>query len=166
MATPRIRGVATTSDHVSDKSLAPDGDNGLAADSLFRAVNAQPTPARAESLADLRQQFYGLVNPNFVADAGAEYLPRLPRYLAAMELRLEKMEANLQRDAKRTQEIAPLWQRAAAAFAKCRAEKRRPGAELVRYRWLLEEYRITLFAQETGAFEAVSKEKLLAMELK
>ncbi|MBP5231798.1 MAG: ATP-dependent RNA helicase HrpA, partial [Planctomycetes bacterium] len=126
-------------------------------------MRARPTPAREPSFNDMRAQLAALINPGFVADAGAAYLPRLPRYLQALELRLTKLEANLQRDARRTAEIVPLWDLCVRGFARCRAEKRPVPEALARYRWLLEEYRIVLFAQEVGAFEPASKEKLEAL---
>ena len=128
-----------------------------------RIMRGNPTPARAAAVNDIRAQFTALINPRFVNDAGAEYLLRYPKYMQALELRLEKLEANLQRDTKRVAEIAPFWRKCVAAFAKCRAAGVRPAENLTRFRWLLEEYRIVLFAQEVGACEPVSREKLAAL---
>lgn len=130
---------------------------------LHAEIFAAITPARKISFSDMQAQFTALVNPQLVNNAGAKYLPRLPRYLSAIKIRLEKLATNLLRDQKRTIELSPYWEKCAEAFATARKNNLAPPEKIRELRWLLEEYRITLFAQELGTFETVSKEKLTSL---
>ena len=110
-------------------------------------------------VADVREQVARLLAPGFVARTPWERLRHLPRYLKAASLRLEKLRADPARDAARMAEIAPLeqaWRREAAARA-------RDGAltpELEQFGWLLEELRVSLFAQELRTPVPVSAKRL------
>ena len=73
----------------------------------------------------------------------------------AVKIRLEKLAADPARDLTRLREIQPWWQRYLGAL-----EHRGYTPELDRYRWLVEEYRISLFAQELKTTEKVSTKRL------
>jgi ATP-dependent helicase HrpA len=84
-------------------------------------------------------------------------LAHLPRYLKAIAMRIDKLAAEPGRDAQRMAEIAPLarqWQRAHLA------RKGAPDPGLDQYRWLLEELRVALFAQELRTPAPVSVKRL------
>jgi len=126
----------------------------------LRARLAEPWPqAWQPSLDDAREQLAWLVHQGFVAATPAARLERLPRYLEALELRLDKLRRGGARDGDKLACVRPLWERFLARAAVHRAEGRRDPA-LARYRWLLEEFRISLFAQELGAAERVSRQRL------
>jgi len=82
-------------------------------------------------------------------------LAQLARYLEAARQRLERAGANLQRDQQQAGMIAGHWARYRAAAAQGAGDD-----ELTRYRWLIEEWRVSLFAQALGTTEKVSSQRL------
>jgi ATP-dependent helicase HrpA len=86
-------------------------------------------------------------------------LQHLPRYLKAVSARLEKLRADPARDARLAADLAALdqpYRRELAARAKYGA----PGSELEQFGWLLEELRVSLFAQELRTPVPVSAKRL------
>jgi ATP-dependent helicase HrpA len=101
---------------------------------------------------DVRQQCARLLQPGFLARVPWDRLQHFPRYLKAAALRLDKLRADPQRDTQRMAEFAPLeqaWKR-----------ERKPSAELEQFGWLLEELRVSLFAQELKTPVPVSAKRL------
>jgi len=122
-----------------------------------RLVNAAKAfPVAAE---DVRQQLARLLAPHFVALTPYERLQHFPRYLKAAGLRLDKLRTDPTRDARSMSEFAPLhsaWQRDFAA----RAWQGTVTDEIGQFRWLLEELRVSLFAQELRTPVPVSVKRL------
>ncbi|MDN3576153.1 ATP-dependent RNA helicase HrpA [Chitinimonas viridis] len=114
-------------------------------------------PVRLQS--ELKQQLSRLVYKGFLAATPWEQLPHLPRYLKAIKLRLEKYNANQARDAQRGEELAVLWARWESEQEKWRKLGRDP-APLAPFRWMLEELRVGLFAQELRTPYPVSVKRL------
>ena len=81
----------------------------------------------------------------------------MPRYLKAITLRLDKLRADPARDAARLAELRPLEQRYLRRVAEM---KGRPDVRLDEYRWLLEELRVSLFAQELRTPQPVSVKRI------
>ncbi len=127
--------------------------------SLARRLKGALKPAWLKSLSDIQDQLQHLVYPGFVTATPYDQLPHLPRYLKAVELRLAKLEQHAGRDAPLLAQLAPLWQ----AYWQ-RAEKQRKqdvvDPALEEYRWLLEELRVSLFAQELKTAVPVSVKRL------
>ena len=101
----------------------------------------------------LEKDLASLVPPDFLRAMPYARLSHLPRYLKAMQIRAERWRKNPAKDAERSRQLAPY----VAAEAKLRA------AQEVRFlalRWLVEEFRVSLFAQELGTAESVSAAKL------
>ena len=115
--------------------------------------------AQAMALNDIKQQLANLVYPGFVRETPGEWLKEVPRYLKAIEQRLDKVGAQVQRDRVWTGELTACWEQYQARTAKHAQEGKR-DAELVLYRWMLEEYRVSLFAQQLGTKMAVSDKRL------
>ncbi|MEX6501057.1 ATP-dependent RNA helicase HrpA [Pseudomonas zhanjiangensis] len=115
--------------------------------------------AQAIALNDIKQQLGNLVYPGFVRETPGEWLKELPRYLKAIEQRLDKIGAQLQRDRVWSGELAGYWEQYQARLAKHRQEGKR-DPQLILYRWMLEEYRVSLFAQQLGTKMAVSDKRL------
>jgi len=88
-----------------------------------------------------------------------EALENYPRYLAALLVRLEKLRRGGAGDSRKLATVAPLWERFTARAAD-HAVRGRRDPELGHYRWMLEEYRISLFAQELGTAFRVSPKRL------
>ncbi|MGO1272219.1 MAG: ATP-dependent RNA helicase HrpA, partial [Pseudomonas helleri] len=115
--------------------------------------------AQAVALNDIKQQLSHLVYPGFVRETPAQWLKELPRYLKAIEMRLEKLPGQVQKDRVWSAELAGLWAQYQARAAKHAQEgKRDPQLEL--YRWWLEEYRVSLFGQQLGTKVPISDKRL------
>jgi len=97
------------------------------------------------------------VGPRMLTDTPREWRPHLPRYLRAAEQRWQKR--GQREEPRRAAEVGT----AAARLAHWRAA-RRSGvpwpAAIVEYRWLLEEFRVSLFAQQLGTVRSVSAKRL------
>jgi len=106
---------------------------------------------------DIKGQLDRLVHRRFITETPASRLAQLPRYLKAVALRVEKLAREPERDRQRAAELAPLeraWTRAVAA------QKGVPDPGLDEFRWLLEELRVALFAQELRTPMPVSVKRL------
>ncbi|RQT75479.1 ATP-dependent RNA helicase HrpA [Burkholderia cepacia] len=111
----------------------------------------------AQAHADLQQQLAALVGKRFVIDTPYAQLAHFPRYLKGIALRIDKLKADPARDAKQSADLLPLAQQYQ------RAVSQRGGVadpRLAEFRWLLEELRISLFAQELRTPMPVSVKRL------
>jgi ATP-dependent helicase HrpA len=111
------------------------------------------------SAAEIRAQLERLLAPGWLAATPWERLQHLPRYLKAASLRLDKLRADPQRDQRLAAEVAALEQ----PFQRELGLRRRTGAvgaELEQFGWLLEELRVSLFAQELRTPVPVSVKRL------
>ncbi|MEJ2553328.1 MAG: DUF3418 domain-containing protein, partial [Gammaproteobacteria bacterium] len=126
---------------------------------LAKRLKGALKPAWLKSLNDIQDQLRHLVYTGFVTATPYGQLGHLPRYLKAVELRLAKLEQHAGRDAPLLAQLLPLWQ----AYWQ-RAEKQRKlgiaDAALEEYHWLLEELRVSLFAQELKTAVPVSVQRL------
>jgi ATP-dependent helicase HrpA len=125
----------------------------------WAAVHRKLPQARshAAAYADLQQQIGALVPRTFLRDTPHGQLVHFPRYLKAAVARIDKLRADPARDQRLMAEMAPLlthYQRARAAL------KGAPDARLDEFRWLLEELRVALFAQELRTPMPVSVKRL------
>jgi ATP-dependent helicase HrpA len=111
-------------------------------------THVQPYPGLAADLA-------GLLPANFIAATPFAQLVHLPRYLQAMNLRAERWKQNQARDVQRAKQLAPYLQAVAALSPETIFAE-----EAGHFRWLVEEFRVSLFAQELGTAEPVSPVKL------
>lgn len=108
---------------------------------------------------DIREQLNHLVYRGFVAHTPYRWLMHLPRYLRAIGLRLDKLALAPARDGQKMAEIKPLW-KACLQRMEQRREERVHDPELEQYRWMLEELRVSLFAQELKTAMPVSVKRL------
>jgi ATP-dependent helicase HrpA len=113
-------------------------------------------PAK-EVVEDVSAQLARLVPKRFLTDTDWPALQHLPRYLKAVTLRLDKWRADPARDAQRLAELRPLEQ---AYLRKLADRKGAADTRLDEYRWLLEELRVSLFAQELRTPQPVSVKRL------
>ncbi|MCX7205854.1 MAG: DUF3418 domain-containing protein, partial [Proteobacteria bacterium] len=116
---------------------------------------AKPSPF-ASAMTELLGQ---LVFKGFLQKTPWEQLPRLPIYVKAMRIRAEKRVANPQRDGQRGAEINELFKRWEAEMLKWEKEGRDTAA-LAPFRWMIEELRVGLFAQELKTPYPVSVKRL------
>jgi ATP-dependent helicase HrpA len=106
---------------------------------------------------DVAAQLQRLVPKRFLLATDWAPLQHLPRYLKAVTLRLDKLRADPARDATRLAELRPLEQRYWRRVAELKGAQH---ARLDEYRWLLEELRVSLFAQELRTPQPVSAKRL------
>jgi ATP-dependent helicase HrpA len=123
---------------------------------LGRIQSALPK-APAPAAADIRSQLAWLAPAGFLLTTPWERLKEFPRYLQAMEQRLEKLGRDSRRDAQLVAEIAPLETRYRERV-KVERGSRPPGED--EYRWQLEEFRVSLFAQQLKTRAPVSARRL------
>jgi len=121
---------------------------------LRKLKDSKPPREVAE---DVQAQLQRLVGKRFLIDTPWSALAHLPRYLKAIVLRLDKLRSDPARDAQRLAELRPLEKR----WLRRVAELKGAGhARLDEYRWLLEELRVSLFAQELRTPQPVSAKRL------
>jgi ATP-dependent helicase HrpA len=120
-------------------------------------------PMLLSAAADLRDQLARLVGRRFVARTPSVWLRHLPRFLKAMQIRLQKLfNAGLARDAAAFHELRPLW-RAYVEREQAHEARGVRDPALEQFRWMLEELRVSLFAQELKTRTPVSVKRLEAM---
>ncbi len=116
----------------------------------LQGVKGQPA-----ALADMQMQLQLLVTKRFIAENEYTQLAHFPRYLKAIAVRIDKLRADPLRDAK----LMADWLQAAAPWQ--RALKTRHGdPQMTQYRWMLEELRVSLFAQELKTPMPMSAKRL------
>ncbi|MFP5360450.1 MAG: ATP-dependent RNA helicase HrpA [Actinomycetes bacterium] len=114
------------------------------------------------TLQDLREQSAALVGEGFIAATPPERLRHLPRYLAAATRRLEKAQADPSRDAQLAWQVGQAVE-AYEAVRDARAAGRpdpEVSASLEAVRWMIEELRVSLFAQQLGTDGPVSEQRV------
>ena len=108
---------------------------------------------------DMREQLEFLLPRNAITIHGMSHLRHLPRYIQAMRIRLEDMNLDPDRDADRQSEVDN-----AKAYLANRLRSLPPGREKTRevkdIRWMVEELRVSLFAQRLGTAHAVSLRRI------
>ena len=109
-------------------------------------------------VAEVRRQLDELVYPGFVLDTGAGQLPQLPRYLRAMAQRLDDAAANLPRDRDRQAQVEVVLRDLDELRTKL-ADRVDPE-QLAGLRWMIEEFRVSLFAQKLGTAHPVSVRRI------
>jgi ATP-dependent helicase HrpA len=111
------------------------------------------------ALADMSDQRARLVYPGFVTDSGLRALRHYPRYFAAMNARLDRLPADLRRDAVLAAQVAsvqvPYLNRVAAL-----PPGESAGEDLKAVRWLIEELRVSLWAQQLTTAQPVSVQRV------
>ena len=108
---------------------------------------------------DLRIQLDNLLSSSFLIETPWARLTSYPRHLSAIERRLDKLKSQVAQDAAMFKQVAEHWNR----YAKAATALREQGGfdpELEQYRWMIEELRVSLFAQELGTSEKVSPQRL------
>jgi len=116
--------------------------------------------AHGAATQDIKAQCEWLLHKEFIARTPYERLQHLPRYLKAMNVRLEKLRADPARDARQfaqMQGLQQMWQR------KLAAQQGNVDSRVEEFGWLLQELRVSLFAQELKTPVIVSVKRLQKM---
>jgi ATP-dependent helicase HrpA len=128
----------------------------LKAVKVLRGALAPPLMGFATAnLADAREHLESLVHPGFVGEVGFERLAHYPRYLEGLRLRIERLKRDPAKDQVKLLEVQPFWR----AWQRLVAARPADG-EVESLRWLIEELRVSLFAQELKTAEPVSAKRL------
>jgi ATP-dependent helicase HrpA len=113
--------------------------------------------AHSQAQQDIRQQLESLLGKGWIARTPYERMQHMPRYLKAINVRLEKLRGNPARDATNLSQLQPLqqqWQRRLQAQQGARDER------LEDFGWMMQELRVSLFAQELKTPVIVSVKRL------
>ena len=111
---------------------------------------------RPEVFDDISSQLDDMIYDGFLHDLAPERLRHYPRYLQAMLIRLAGVDKDPYRDADRMQQARPYWQQ----YLQLLEEGRDYDIAVDTYRWLVEEFRVSLFAQQLGTATKVSVQRL------
>ena len=125
-----------------------------------RAILAALAPLSGQPVGvEMRAHLDELIYPGFLRETPPVWLKHFPRYLHAVLLRLERRPFAPLKDAQKAAELAPLW-RQYQTVAKRQAAERVWDPELQLYRWMLEEFRVSLFAQDLRTALPISIQRL------
>jgi ATP-dependent helicase HrpA len=127
---------------------------------IMLEMSQRSSPAREACHADVRHQLKGLLPPRWLAVLEPDDIMNLPRYLEAVEVRLARLQGHVDRDeaqSRTLREWESRWQRLLSAWE---ASGDRTPAAVLRFRWLLEEWRVGLFAQGVKTLEPVSEKRI------
>ncbi|WP_150308111.1 ATP-dependent RNA helicase HrpA [Planctomonas psychrotolerans] len=125
-----------------------------------KAIKGATNMAFLGALTDAREQLAALVYPGFVSRTGLDHLRDLPRYLAGITARVEKLPENPARDRAWQTEVGTATARYRDAGGTLPLERFAPE-RIAQARWMLEELRISLFAQQLGTAQPVSLQRIV-----
>ena len=118
--------------------------------------------AYTATVADVRQQLGNLVSSGFMTVTPLLWLQQFPRYMKAIKQRFERLQGNQKSDEQLTVELAGFWTR----YEEQPDDVKSLSNEVQTYRWMVEEYRVSIFAQSLGTKVPVSAKRLEKQWLK
>jgi ATP-dependent helicase HrpA len=128
----------------------------------WRSIRARlqelDSPAFSAARADIESQIAGLLRPDFLESTPSAWLEELPRYFKGIARRVERLRGNVQRDAELARKAHPFKQALGDLLREPAAASARPAIEQLR--WMLEEFRVSLHAQELRTSMRVSEQRL------
>jgi ATP-dependent helicase HrpA len=139
------------------RPAAPAGAGSRTLSDLRQLGATTPAPAAKPSLAEM--ELAALLPGDFLERIAFERLPHIPRYLKALLTRAERAALNPLKDQERARQLVPYceaWLRLQAAADQSAAYRR----QVEEFRWMLEEFKVSLFAQELGTAMPVSPKRL------
>jgi ATP-dependent helicase HrpA len=145
---------------VASRALSDAGAVVVAAADVTVALDRLTAPTLAPSMTDASAQLLRLVQPGFITTAGTTRLTDVHRYVRGIGARLGKVAEDPVRDQRRIAEVTAVessYQRLLAALAPSQVTPR-----VVEVGWMLEELRVSVFAQSVGAKGRVSTQRVRA----
>jgi ATP-dependent helicase HrpA len=112
------------------------------------------------AFADIKEQLSLLIYDGFAEETPLIYLKSMPRYLDAIQKRLAKLSYSPEKDASKLAQLKPLWDEWMELSVK-NSTSDNISEELDEFHWMLEEFRVSLFAQELKTTIPVSETRLL-----
>ena len=119
----------------------------------------KPRLSMLDTISDIQNQLKFLFPAHFITHIEPQQLQHYPRYLRAISRRLEKAVIDPQRDRQLRLILSPLWQQYIEREAVNQKQAIR-SSQLQAYRWMLEEYRVSLFAQSLKTRYPISEKRL------
>ncbi len=119
---------------------------------VARRMSGSVSLSWVEAVGDIKDQIAHLIYPGFVVNTPAKRVKRLPVYFKAIAKRLESLDREPDRDRRRRAELLPVWEQIKALEG--------TKADVSSIRWLMEELRVSIYAQELGAVDKVSVSRL------
>lgn len=126
---------------------------------LARIIREKAPPPWLFVYEDIKKQLQALVFDGFVVSTPWQRLTQYPRYLQAVEIRLDKIQNQLEKEKKWCAEFVQLWQSYEELKQKA-LETGEKEKEVEDLRWLLEEFRVSVYAQKLGTTEPVSSKRI------
>ncbi len=130
----------------------------IATQLIQQQLDALKAPEAKITVQDMRSQLAALWHPHFLQEAPAEQVLQYGRYVEALQKRLERLRGGVPRDQQAVAQLQKYWQPV------CEWQQKKTLAEWTdaqrELRWLLEEWRIALFAQPMKTREPVSEKKV------
>ena len=115
--------------------------------------------SQMHAIADIQQQLAWLVYPGFVRQVDFQHLLHYPRYLKAIQIRLQRLQHHAERDRPLQQQVQPYWS-AWLRYAGDSPDNVPSDQGWWQFRWQIEEFRVSLFAQELKTPAPVSAKRL------
>lgn len=112
-----------------------------------------------DAAGEIKRQINAMIYPGFLIDTPWEWIEQMPRYFQAIEHRIEKLPQLGAKDAEYRNEVGQFWQRY-QDFLEMEPSTRHADPQLTEYRWMIEEYRVSLYAQQLGTYISVSPIRL------
>ncbi|HIO91644.1 MAG TPA: ATP-dependent RNA helicase HrpA [Leucothrix mucor] len=129
-----------------------------------KALKGNVNPAWLDALSDITEHSQSLVYVGFLDNLDMHELRQYPRYLKGLQRRIEKLIDNSHKDRGLRLQVQSHWRSYQILMAKDKGNKHlfspQYKAALQDYRWMLEEFRISLFAQELGTAMPISEKRL------
>ena len=130
-----------------------------ASHNIRKALKGQLNLAWANVYQDIGAQLERLMNKNFINQTPWPHLQQMPRYLKAIEARLDRFKTQLPKENAAVQELRDWQQRLDKAFGQCLVHTPKYN-QLESFSWAIEEYRVSLFAQQLGTLKPISAKRL------
>lgn len=127
----------------------------------IKKILKHPPLTLLDTVADIQSQLSYLLPSHFLAIIDKQWIQQYPRYLKAIGKRLEKSQDNISRDRQHRLQLSQLWEDYLKRHETL-AGQHIVSEQLEHYRWMLEEYRVSLFAQELKTPFPVSEKRLKA----
>ncbi len=127
--------------------------------SIQKQLKGKMDLAAVPVLNDVKQQLTYLISPDYLRNTPWSRLQHFPRYLSAIDKRLEKFRREINHERMLSEQLSANW----SQYLAKKAQLDKQGLysrELENYRWMLEEYRVSLFAQQLGTEMTVSEKRL------
>ena len=119
----------------------------------------KPLLTQLDMASDIQSQLNHLFPENFITNINQQWLQQYPRYLTGIKKRYEKSQSNALRDRQLRIEFSRLWDEYFKRHESL-VKQHIDSEELNHYRWMLEEYRVSLFAQELKTKFPISEKRL------